>query len=579
MTYEDGVATGARAFLAGLVTYGVEVIFGNLGSDHVGLIEALADMHAQGEPAPRVVLAPHESSALAAAHGYALVRGRAQAVFVHVDVGTMNLGGAVHNAARARVPVLLFAGLTPYTLEGELPGTRNAYPNHLQDVADQHGIVRPYVKWSYDLRTGANARQIAARALQIAESSPRGPVYVTAAREVLAAESQGRELDPAKWRPIEPVALPTAFAEEIVQAIATADFPLLVTTTTGRQRESVALLVELAESLGMGVVETTPDALNFPADHDLHLGYVTEPLLSRADLIVVIDAAAPWMPARAHPRDDDRVYVLGPDPLNERTPLWYLEAARFGRADAAVTLQQLRDLAVQRGRDDLGAGLGDVDRRRTAITAEHARQREEWAAERSGSDFSVANICAAIEEAIDESTIVLNEAISNAETVFKHLPRSLPGTRFASGGSSLGWSSAAAVGIKLAKPEATVMTIVGDGSYFLSEPSSSHWMAQRYGAPFLTVVLDNGGWNATKRNVLRQYPDGRSATADQFWVNLGQDADLAGVAAAAGGAYAATVASIDDLSRELRAGLAAVAEGRAAVIVARLRPITAQHPD
>ena len=66
-----------------------------------------------------------------------------------------NLGGAVHNAARSRVPVFVFAGLTPYTLEGELPGSRNSFVNHLQDVPDQHGIVRPYVKWSYDIRTAA----------------------------------------------------------------------------------------------------------------------------------------------------------------------------------------------------------------------------------------------------------------------------------------------------------------------------------------------------------------------------------------------------------------------------------------
>src|SRR5690606_11278969 len=122
----------------GLVAGGVDVIFGNLGSDHPALIEALARARARGEARPAVVLAPHEASALAAAHGYALVSGRAQAVFVHVDVGTANLGGGVHNAARSRVPVLIFAGLTPFTMEGELPGTRTTYPNHLQDVRDQH---------------------------------------------------------------------------------------------------------------------------------------------------------------------------------------------------------------------------------------------------------------------------------------------------------------------------------------------------------------------------------------------------------------------------------------------------------
>jgi len=567
--------TAARALIEGLAAYGVEVIFGNLGSDHTALIDALAELHEQGARVPAVVLAPHEASALAAAHGYALVRGRAQAVFVHVDVGTANLGGAVHNAARARVPVLLFAGLTPYTMEGEHPGTRNSYPNHLQDIPDQHGIVRPYVKWSYDLRTGANARQLVSRALQLAESSPQGPVYLTGAREVLASVSSGREVDAQRWRAIEPAPLPSSLVDAILAAVAGAEFPLLVTSSLGRDPDSVEVLVELAETLGIGVVEAVPDVLSFPADHELHVGFMADPLLSRADVVIVVDSYAPWMPARATPRDDARIFVLGADPLNERTPLWYLEAEAFARTDSPVALRQLRDAARHL------ADRGDAESRRARLAAEHAAQRDRWRGEREGGDgrLTVPLVCAALERALDPSTIVLNEAISNAEAVFRHLPRSRPGTRFASGGSSLGWSSAAAVGIKLAQPDATVVSIVGDGSYFLSEPSSSHWMAHRYGAPFLTVILDNGGWNATKQNVIRQHPEGPAASGDRFWVNLAQEADLPGVAAAAGGAYAATASTAAELEEQLRLGLDAVASGRAAVISERLAPISDQRAD
>jgi acetolactate synthase I/II/III large subunit len=144
---------------------GVTHFFANFGSDHPAIIEALAVDRENGLDTPTVILCPHEATALSAAHGYAAVTGRPQAVFVHTDVGTANLGGAVHNAARSRVPVFVFAGLTPYTLEGELPGGRNTFVNHLQDVADQHGLVRPYVKWSYDLRTAVNTPQVVHRAL------------------------------------------------------------------------------------------------------------------------------------------------------------------------------------------------------------------------------------------------------------------------------------------------------------------------------------------------------------------------------------------------------------------------------
>ncbi|BDZ45057.1 thiamine pyrophosphate-binding protein [Naasia aerilata] len=306
--------TGADALLAGLRDAGVDVVFANLGSDHPAIIESLARDRAAGVATPSVVLAPHEASALAAAHGYALATGRPQAVFVHVDVGTANLGGAVHNAARSQVPVLIFAGLTPFTLEGELAGTRNSYPNHLQDVRDQHAIVRPYTKWSYDLRTGSNARQVVLRGLQLAGSAPKGPVYLTAAREVLAGRTQGRSVDPDLWHPIDPVPLPGDAVDEILDAIAGARFPVLVTSGFGRDPAGVPDLVELADLLGLGVAQPIAAAMSFPADHELHLGYAADPLLARADLILVVDCDAPWMPALARPRGRRRSTSSTPIP-------------------------------------------------------------------------------------------------------------------------------------------------------------------------------------------------------------------------------------------------------------------------
>jgi acetolactate synthase-1/2/3 large subunit len=265
------------------------------------------------------------------------------------------------------------------------------------------------------------------------------------------------------------------------------------------------------------------------------------------------------MPAVAAPNPGAAVFVVDPDPLKERIPLWYLESRRFVRADPVVAVDQL--LAAARTID-----RGDVAARRSALVAAHEAQRRAWAAERDDSRLTVPAVAAAIAQAIDEDTIVLNESISNAETVFRHLPRTRPGTLLASGGSSLGWFGGAAIGVKLARPDATVVAVAGDGTYFLSSPASTYWMAQRYGTPFLTVILDNGGWNATKQNLRRQYPGGASATTGRFWVDLAQSADLAGVAAAAGGALALDVTGVDELHPSIVDGLAAVKSGRCAVI-------------
>lgn len=82
--------------------------------------------------------------ALSMADGFARYTNKPQAVIVHTDVGTQALGPAVHNASCGRAPVLIFAGLSPYTLEGEIRGSRTEFIHWLQDVPDQKAIVSLY---------------------------------------------------------------------------------------------------------------------------------------------------------------------------------------------------------------------------------------------------------------------------------------------------------------------------------------------------------------------------------------------------------------------------------------------------
>lgn len=554
---------------------GVAYLFANFGSDHPAIIEALAADREDGVDTPTVILCPHEAIALSAAHGYAAVTGRPQAVFVHTDVGTANLGGAVHNAARSRVPVFVFAGVTPYTLEGELPGGRNTFINHLQDVADQHGLVRPYVKWSYDIRTAVNAPQIVHRALQIAQSAPAGPVYVTAAREVLEEHAPAPELSLRQWEPIVPAAAPAQVVDELFSALAGASRPVVITTYLGRQTEAVALLVMLAERLGLAVVEHNAEVLSFPRDHPLHAGDDPHRLLAEADVVLAIETDVPWVDVVGRPAADAAVFVVNEDPLQESLPLWYMPADRFVRADARLVLDRLvrrcadsPDVAAQERAERVGAEAHDVRRAwETEVQADLDAGRLTAA--------SVAHVLAAV---IDEETIVLNEAISVAPTVWKHLPRQRPGTLFGNRGTSLGWSGGGALGVKLAAMDSTVVSIVGDGTFFFGEPAAAAWVAHRYELPVLTVVLDNGGWNATKRNLERLHPHGVAARTDRYWVNLQQSADFGGIVAAAGSAWSTVVTSSDGLEEALREGLDRVRGGTAAVVTVRLDPVSHQ-PD
>ena len=555
---------------------GVTHLFANFGSDHPAIIEALARDRESGIDSPRVILCPHEYSALSAAHAYAAVTGEPQAVFVHTDVGTANLGGAVHNAARSRVPVFVFAGLTPYTLEGELPGSRNSFVNHLQDVHDQHGLVRPYAKWSYDLRTAVNVRQIVFRALQLARSAPAGPVYVTAAREVLEETAAPAATDVGLWQPVAAAPAPDEVADVIHAALAGATKPLIITTYLGRDRARVAALVELAERLGIRVVEHNAEVVSFPRSHPLHAGDDPHPLLGEADVIVAIDTDVPWVDAVARPRPDARVFVVNEDPLHEDLPLWYVPAERFVRADSGLVLAQL--LARCGGSPDEAAV------RRAESAAEDGRiirgaLADQLAADVRSGQLTPASVAGALHRLLDEDDVVVNEAISAAPTVWKHLPRERPGTLYGNRGTSLGWSGGGALGIKLAEPDRRVVSIVGDGTFFFTAPASTYWIARQYGIAVLTVVLDNGGWNATKRNLERLHPDGSAATGDRLWVNLQQSTDYGGIAAAAGEAWAAVVTDPGELDAALRAGLEQIDAGVPAVVTVRLGVISHQQPD
>ncbi len=155
--------------------------------------------------------------------------------------------------------------------------------------------------------------------------------------------------------------------------------------------------------------------------------------------------------------------------------------------------------------------------------------------------------------------------------VSQHLRRTRPGTLFSSGGGALGYNGGAAFGIKLAQPDALVVSICGDGSYLFSQPSTVHWMARRYQAPFLQVVLNNGGWRAPRQAVFSVHPDGIAAANPAIDIDFPTPPDYAGIAAAAGGAHGETVRALTEVKPALERALRAIREeGRAAVIDAHI---------
>jgi acetolactate synthase I/II/III large subunit len=561
--------SASTALLEALGAAGVTHVYANFGSDHPALVEAIAEARAHGRAIPMIVTSPNEMVALSCAHGSAQLTGRAQAVIVHVECGTQALAGAVHNAAKGRVPAFIFAGLSPFTQEGELPGSRNEFIQWIQDVADQRGIVRGYMKYSNEFRTGKNIPQIVARAMQIAHSDPKGPVYLTGAREVMEEEAKPIDLDLDRWRPLATAALPDAGVAEIAAALAGAARPLIVTTYLGRNPAAVSELVRLCERLGVGVLESVPTAMNYPGEAAMHQGNQwNQPhqnaRLAEADVVLVIDSDVPWIPVVSRPAQSARIFHIDVDPLKEAMPLWYLNAHRSFRADAALSLQQINAFLDREGFDEDAAAARAAHYRRCH---EERARRIEALEKPDGDAITPEYLSAAVRRAIDPDTVILSEGITNFPAISDHVARTKPSTYFASGGGSLGWNGGAAIGMKLSAPDKTFVALTGDGSYMFSVPSTVHWMARHYRAPFLQVVYNNRGWKAPKFSALAVHPQGYASRANDIDVSFDPPPDYAGIAAAAGGAFARTVKSASELDDAIRDALRAVREEQRAAVL------------
>jgi len=303
----------AAAYLALLAERGVAYLFGNAGTDFAPLVEAYAHAAQHGTAVPRPMLATHENLAVSMAHGYAMVTRKIPAVMVHVSVGTANMACAAMNAARENIAMLLTAGRTPITEAGML-GSRDGYIHWAQEMYDQAGIVRELVKWDYELRNGEQLDTVLDRALAIAASEPRGPVYLSLPREVLAAPAAATR---ATTRAVA-AAPPAPDGEALAAAarlLAAAKAPLIITANAGRDPAAFAALGALAERFALPVVQHHPRYLSLPSAHAMNLGYDPGALVASARLhpgarMRCSLAAGARRPAAGLPRDPLRLRPL-----------------------------------------------------------------------------------------------------------------------------------------------------------------------------------------------------------------------------------------------------------------------------
>jgi acetolactate synthase-1/2/3 large subunit len=573
---ENYTRTASHDLLQGLVDLGIDYLFCNLGTDHAPLIEEMAHWREQGRAFPKLILCPHENTAVHMAGGYAVATGRGQAVLVHVDAGTANAAMGLHNLCRTRIPVLLIAGRAPMSTFDSATGGRDTYVHFIQEPFDQASVVRPYVKWEYNLAWPSMAHEVISRAGAVMQSDPTGPVYLTLPREVLAAPVDAQSIGAYGHQNHLPVKAQGADANAIAQIAAklmASENPMLVTAYAGRNHAAPALIEKLAMLCGMRVCEFNSIYLNIRRNSPFFAGYNPAAFTEQADFGLMVDVDVPWIPKTTRVNPNAYWAQLDVDAIKRDIPMWGFPLNARIEGDSVRLLTQLIECIEQTATPAFKAM---ASQRSLIIQAEHEKnqQRAATMAQEPGKVNAINPhfLCAAIGRQIRSEDVVLNEAIRNTMAVFEQIPREMPGTLIGLSGGGLGFSAGTALGIKLAQTQSRVIHFVGDGSFYFSNPSSVYAVAHQYDLPILTVLLDNGGWSAVKESTLRMYPKGEAKSTNQFASDLGYGTDFAAIAEAAG-AHGERLVDPSQTEAAIARCLAALDAGQSALLHVRITPL------
>ncbi len=556
------VKNGADILLEVLQRLNIRYIFAVTGTDHVPIIEALAKKQSEGLKSPEMIIVPHENTAVSMAHGYYLATGEPQVVMVHTTPGTANAIGGLMNAINSMVPLILMAGKTP-VLDHVRCG-RSRIIHWPQESRDQAGILREYVKWDYEIKEAEQIPEILERAYSICMCSPRGPVYIVLPREKLCSEVKNK----VKRKSTQPeVSSPQAdpiLLKKAIKILIQGESPLIITRYLGRNPESVQYLVELADLLGAKVIQYL-EYLNFPTDHPLYLGTDPTPYLNESDTILLLDVDVPWIKSQVTLPQDVKVLHVDIDPLHIRIPTWNFPVDLAIHADTGISLPHMvrlvRESEIDRGKvEDRIYRIHKLHNKRKKKFLEDAKKSEKkkpislvWLSYCLNTVFK------------DKTPVILSETASSR--IEENLSLNEPGHYFGYPRFGfLGWSMGTALGFKMAEREKAIVAIVGDGSYYFNNPLSYHYVSSRYDIPVCVVVVNNGGWNATRRETKAVFPDGWAVKSKSFpgW-ELKQEFGFEEVAKVCG-CYAERIEEPDQLIPVLKESMEILKEGKSVLL-------------
>ena len=561
--------TAGGAIFGKLKALGIDYVFANSGTDFPPVIEGLVEARRQGLDLPIPVTVPHEHAAVSMAHGAWQVTGRPQAVLLHTNVGLSNGATGLINAWCDQVPMIVMSGRTPVT-EHTRFGARTVPIGWGQEMFDQEALIRETTKWHYELRFPEQISDLLDRAWAIANSTPKGPVYLSLPREVLCEPCPPEGLDrPSRIAPVVTAPEPAA-VQRAAEALVGAERPLILSQRGAGSAEGFTALAQLCDDFALPLSHYWSNQIALPIAHPMQVGSDPAPWLEEADVVLVLDALAPWFPDKVTLRDDVTVIQAGPDPLFSRTPVRMFPAAitLSGPVDGTVA-------ALGAAMRALPPDAARVEARRTVVAqaSDAARTAVRAQAEAGrGAPMSKEWVALCLGELVKgRKATVFHELGCPLQSLMLDQPDSYFQEPHSGG---LGWGLPAAMGAKLADPERLVFATVGDGSYMFANPTACHLVAEAQGIAVVTLVLNNEEWGAVRHSVEGLYPEGQArATNEVPLTSLRPSPDFAHTAAASR-AWTETVTDGADLPAALERAVEAADAGRQALLNIAIARVT-----
>lgn len=476
--------SGNTAIIEQLLADGITHMFGNPGTVEQGFLDALEEF-----PEFRYILALQETVAAGIADGYCRSTGRPTVLQLHSGVGLGNGIGMIYQAARGHAPLVVLTGDAGVGYDAM----------DAQMAADLVGMATPVTKWATRVTDPRSLLRVLRRAIKIAMTPPRGPVFVALPMDVLDAPNQ---------EPVVPTVVPdtrTVPAPDLVARagalLAPARRPLLLVgdgiATSGAEPE----LLRVAEQLGADVWFVDSSEAHMPADHPLvrgptgHMfGSVTRAAVAEADGVLVVGT---YLFPEVFP---DLVSPFAPDASIVHIDLNGYEIAKnhpvsMGLvADPKLTLAALADVLDRlRSPEQHAAAEARLDRRRAERAATPAVP----------DDTLIGGFLTELARRAPADLMVFDEALTASPYVVRYLNPRLPGHYYLTRGGSLGVGIPGTVGMKIAHPDKTVVGFTGDGGSMYTYQAL--WTAVRHDVPASIVVCNNHRYELLNENIAQYW--------------------------------------------------------------------------